>query len=315
MDTGIDRRIIAGLTGLVLLAVVGVAVVATGGGDDTMTFIKPALASEYLVQWPRETGQVTYPDQVEIVGAKSFSRPTQAMATGSAEVALVSLVGLPAVHGSNPDARAVYGVKTPNDLFTLYSNNGSVEDLADLRGKTVALSTSSTAGTLTLLALQDAGVNASEYTVINKPPTATLPLLSKGDADAALVMSMFPTGQYDRIVSPYSYWEDELDASIAPTFVVADGQEHVDVATTVARKQNTSYRVGRQNIDQVIEDNLEETGDNSSAAFHAFKDTRVIRMTAADIAAHQQLLDLAVEQGLVERTTDLAEHFVSPDGS
>lgn len=298
-----------------LLAVVGVAVVVAGGGDDTVTFIKPALASEYLVQWPRETGQVTYPDRVEIVGAKSFSRPTQAMATGSTEIALVSLVGLPAVHASNPDATAVYGVKTPNDLFTLYSNNGSIDALSDLRRKTIALPTSSTAGTLTLLALHDAGLNASDYTVINKPPTATLPLLRKGDADAALVMSMFPTGRYHRVLSPYAYWEQELDASIAPTFVVADGQEYADIAETVALKQNASYRIGRRNIDQVTADYMEKTGKNASAVFRAFKDTRVIRMSRSDITAHQQLLDLAVEQGLVDRTTDLPELFVSPDGS
>jgi hypothetical protein len=307
------QRVGIGVAVIAVLAA-GAAFVSMGGGTEQVTFLKPGLASEYLVEWPRETGAVTYPDSVEIVTSGGFTRPTQAMASGTAEVAQVSLVAIPTVLDQNPQARLVEGVKTPDDLFTLYSDDPSIQELADLEGKTVALPRESTAGTLTLLAMQDAGLDPSAYTVVNKPPQATFPLLQSGDADAALVMSMFPTDQLTRIVSPYSYWERQLNVSVAPAIIMADGREHVGVASTIAAKQNASYRVGRDNIEQITQDYMEQSGTNNSAAFRAFMDTRTVPMTDDRVAALQQLLDVAHERGMVQQEADLTAHTARADG-
>lgn len=308
----LDHPVIAVVAALAALTVVLAAFTAVaGGGDAETTFVKPATPSSYIFMWAIEQGHVALPPDTAIDSIGSLDRTTQLVASGQADIGMVPLAALPNLVERNPDLRVLpYKIAAPTDFIGIYTRtDANITAPADLAGKRIALSRSSTTGAMTLAALEDGyNITPDDVTVVDASMTSAPTLLSSGDVDAAFVFGYPPASEMRPVLHPYSYFEEETGGYPLTGIFVADG-DSVEGGIAAVQALQQSGRVGAANASRVISTYQEKTGRNISTLVTRFAEQDgdlIAPLTPDNVAASQTVLDYAVRLNITQRNIDMS---------
>lgn len=312
------RILMAALAAVMLLAG-GLLLMSTDAGEKAgkYTFITADHPPNYPFLHPVRQGEVDMPENVRLETVSSPSAISEQLVAGNADIGYTSFVALPEILQEHPDARIVsYKGNAPHRKSGLYARKeANITSIEDLRGAKVGIPMRSSSGILTLMALDEEGIDYEEDMEVVPTKGSAGPLVASGDVDAGLYFGMPSERQMDElepVFYPTGYMEENFGSDVLVLGVTIRGEEDAIRAgnrTFEAFREAGRYSI--QNTGKVSDRLRQETGQNFSRTLQMVtrnvsqEESLHVPMSETDFEVLQRALDFAYKEELVPHRIDV----------
>lgn len=316
-------RVLAGGMALVMLVSAGLLLITFNDREQAgrdYTFITADHPPNYPFIYPVRAGKVDMPGNVQLETVSSPSSISEQLLAGNAEMGYVSFVALSKLSQRYPDTRIIpYKGNAPHQKSGVYGREGTgISSIEDLEGSTVGIPMRSSSGILTLLALQEEGIDYRRDMEVVPTKGSAATLLESGEVDAGLYFGIPSREQMEDlnpVFYPTRYMESNFGSDVLALGVsTVDNREAIQAGNRTFKAFREAGRYSIENTGAVSAQLEQKTGQNFSRTLEMATDVNRseslhVPMEPVDFRVLQRALDFAYRERLVPHRTNVSELY------
>ena len=242
----------------------------------------------------------------------SGATQAQAMASGDLDVSgVMNSTSALIANGEGNPVKVVAGVSRPLEVFGIVARKGGVQNIADLKGKTVAGPKGTVLHQILIAALKAHGLSASDVKFVQMGIPKGVAAMKNGSVDAALVAANFLINCVNEgdtvLATAKGYAVPKLMMTASERFI----NEHPDrlAAVLAAHEEATVWM--EQNHAEAIAIGAKEQGISIADAEKLFAWTEYVRTFGEDdMKSMEDDMNFLLENGMMRKAVDVRSLFL-----